>query len=181
MLVRDFLVLAESSSNENAAGRGGPGPSPVGHEELQLMIAALEQSDEPRNPFKEHYLAYLRRPLLKYLSWHPVRAQNLRKHPRRASNPPGAAKENWTVMNVIHTQADGLRRTLATSFHLDFDKDDVDAFSNAPLHVIREALQRGEDQPFTPKELVCFKLILARECRYLKGNDIAWVKPATGD
>jgi hypothetical protein len=47
--------------------------------------------------------------------------------------------------------------------------------------VIREALERGEDQPFTPKELVCFKLILARECRFLKGTDIAWVKPATGD
>ena len=174
-------VFAERSSSENAAGRGGPGPSPVGHEELQLMIAALDQTDEPRNPFRECYLAYLRKPLLEYLAWHPLRVEDLRENPRRESNPPGAWREHWRVLNVRHEEGDGRQRSLATSLHLRFNEEEVDEFDNSALHVISIALERGEDQPFTEQERVVFRLVLAREIRYLRGLDIAWVKPATGD
>ena len=174
-------VFAEHSSSENAAGRGGPGPSPVGHEELQLMIAALDQTDEPRNPFRECYLAFLRNPLLEYLAWHPLRVEDLREYPRRESNPPGAWREHGKVLSVRHEEGDGRQRTLATSLHLRFNEEDVDEFDNSALSVIREALERGEDQPFTERERVTFRLVLASECRFLRGLDIAWVQPATGD
>ena len=39
----------------------------------------------------------------------------------------------------------------------------------------------AEDQPFTERERVTFRLVLASECRFLRGLDIAWVQPATGD
>ena len=174
-------VFAERSSSENAAGRGGPGPSPVGHEELQLMIAALDQTDEPRNPFRECYLAFLRNPLLEYLAWHPLRVEDLLENPRRQSNPPGAWWEHGKVLSVRHEEGDGRQRTLATSLHLRFNEEDVDEFDNSALSVIREALERGEDQPFTERERVTFRLVLASECRFLRGLDIAWVQPATGD
>jgi hypothetical protein len=174
-------VFAERSSSENAAGRGGPGPSPVGHEELQLMIAALDQTDEPRNPFRERYLAYLRNPLLEYLAWHPLRVEDLREYPRRESNPPGAWREHGKVLSVRHEEGNGQQRTLATSLHLRFNKEEAYEFASAPLHVIREALERGGDQPLTEQERVTCRLVLAGECRYLRGLDIAWVQSATGD
>ena len=145
------------------------------------MIAALDQTDEPRNPFRECYLAFLRKPLLEYLAWHPVRVEDLRENPRRESNPPGAWREHWKVLNAVHEEGDGRQRSLATSLHLRFNEEEVDEFDNAPLAEIRKALERAEDQPFTERERVYFRLVLARECRYLRGLDIAWVKPATGD
>ena len=61
------------------------------------------------------------------------------------------------------------------------NEEEVDEFDNSALSVIREALERGEDQPFTERERVTFRLVLASECRFLRGLDIAWVQPATGD
>ena len=85
------------------------------------------------------------------------------------------------MLNVRHEEGDGRHRTLATSLHLRFNEEEVDEFDNSALSVIRKALGRGEDQPFTEQERVTFRLVLARECRYLRGLDIAWVQPATGD
>ncbi len=85
------------------------------------------------------------------------------------------------MMEVVHTESDGRRRTLAEPLYVRFNNFQLDFYSNARIHVLREALERAEDQPFTLDELVYFKMVLAAECRYLKGSDIAWEKPANGD
>ena len=78
-----FLAeLLAPSNSKNTAGKVCQGPSPVGHEKLQLMIVALNK---------------------------------VMNQETRSGNPVQCFSEK--------------------------------AFSSAPLHVIREALERGEDQP----------------------------------
>ena len=187
------------ASNDGTACRGGSGPSPIGLNDLELIIAACIEADistrsEPHhsdtdlegfpytNPFQSPLTRVLRKPLREFLGHYPTRAAHLFRHPRIVSDPRHAWKERFTSLVATKTDRDGERRQIRVPLHAPMRDDDIIQFLYCCPHVrevIFGVLERGGDQPITLHELLRLKHVLTLEYRILKGWDIAWVSPGS--
>ena len=166
------------------ACRGGPGPSPIGHAELELMVAICELLDsssrtatEFANPLLHPALQGLRKPLQDYVEQHPERAAALLRQPRRTSIPRVAWRQEYTTIETLRPGfglAEGIPLLRRTGLAPTFIVADVQEFTEDETELIRELLARGEGQAVTRRELGRLRRYLTLECRYLKGCDIAW-------
>ena len=181
-------ILAFSASYPEMAYRGGPGPSPIGHHELELMIAICLQmtneADNPSNPLGlsgqlpnplwHPAIKVLRAPFLEYLGKHPERAAALLRQPRRISIPRHAWKQQQTILNTFPL-VNGRQFLYGRSLHATFDKLDVQHYPCVyPGNLIPALLDRGEGQTVSVWEISRLQCFLTLECRYLKGCDIPW-------
>lgn len=177
------------------ACRGGTGSCPIGLKDLELVIAALNQADDTTsldtlehqvaNPFRSPVIGGLRKYLVVFLNGHAKRTEVLLRYPRRVSNPRRAWKEQCTILAVKKTDRNGKQRERRESFHAPFSRADVDYYvHHYPYALIRELLERGDDQPIKIRELSRLLHTLTLECRFLYGCDISWValgSESTGD
>ena len=167
------------------ACRGGPGPSPIGHAELELMVAVCELLESTSrtathfaNPLFHPALQGLREPLQDYVEHHPERAAALLRQPRRTSIPRVAWRQEYTTIETLRPGfglAEGIPLLRRTALAPTFIVADVQEFTeDEETELIRELLARGEGQPVTSRELGRLRRYLTLECRYLKGCDITW-------
>jgi hypothetical protein len=176
----------DASYGQKLACRGGPGPSPIGHAELELMTAICMQIGEDRdlvdypNPLWHPAVKGLRGSFLEYLGQHAERAAALLRLPRRISVPRSACKREHTLLVTVRrgspgSLSEGMPYRYNLSLHASFDVDEVREYtSRIPGTLIPELLARVEGQTVTSRELLDLRQYLLLECRFLKGCDIIW-------
>lgn len=184
---RHATVMQSAASYDAVPGRGGLGPSPIDHKDLELFIVISKQllngtnglgdNAQLHNPFWHPKIRHLRAAFLEFHAMFPQRAEAIKRQPRVASVPRGLDKRSETILE-IWLPIEGLDGWFRNSVSLrgNFEANDIDYYtrllplSDAP----RALLAQGEGQTVARRDLSRAVHFYALECRYMKGLDVTW-------
>ena len=174
-----LLAFQDISRRGGLFGRGGPGPSPIGHHELELMLSiclqinheGLNRDGPLPNPLWHPAVKPLRAPFLEYLGKHPERAAALQRQPRRFSIPSHAWKQHYTLLRPLDRNG---RKLHSTPLAAPFNKGCVGDYTYRYSTRITALLDREEGQTVSIWDISALRSFLALEIRYLKGCDLRW-------
>ena len=194
------LALLEEAFDASYVGdahRGGEGPSPIGHEELELILAVLLQAEtheleierDPTtlwvaNPLLHPAIKDLVGPLREYLRHQPKRVAELERQPRLVSNPRIAWKAHFSAVETGRLNK-RLGEVFLVSADLNpyLDKSDIEYYYVQRWPEAQKLLAR-RGQRLTLREVSRLRCFLSLELRFLKGCDLVWAAPgseASGD